>query len=233
MIDICKVKDYYPISELIVHPENPRDITPQRMDDLKQSMIKKGFYQPILVWNKNYWVLSGNHRLIAARELLKEGYEFKSAGGVKAVLPVVWITADEALAQKILYESNNSYADWIDDKVRESLEEAQEAGKNIRDFGFTQDEVDKLLVGAIKEAETITESVTLSPAAPPAGAMRKIEAERLGTLVIQKEVCDDLIYLLGDISQKLSPLWVEGDSLSAATQALVQLFHEKKLLDKI
>lgn len=85
-IELCKVKTYAKISDLKVHPHNPRTISSDRLEQLKNSILKKGFYEPILVWKKGGVVLSGNHRLQAARELIEEGYEFISHDGQKDVL---------------------------------------------------------------------------------------------------------------------------------------------------
>lgn len=51
---------------------NPQYLTPKQMESLKASIRRDGFVAPILVRplsNERYEVVSGNHRLMAAREL--------------------------------------------------------------------------------------------------------------------------------------------------------------------
>ena len=87
---------------------------------MKNSIIEKGFYEPILVWTKDNIVLSGNHRVKASRQLLKEGYTFATQVGDN-YLPVVYEDCDEATAFSILIETNNHYAHWIEDKLKAAL----------------------------------------------------------------------------------------------------------------
>jgi ParB-like chromosome segregation protein Spo0J len=50
---------------------NPQYLTPHQMDALKASIERDGFLAPVLVRprGRHYEVISGNHRVIAAREL--------------------------------------------------------------------------------------------------------------------------------------------------------------------
>lgn len=155
-IEICKVKNYIAVDDLKFYPQNPRTIKPERLAELKRSIRSKGFYQPILVWKKNGIVLAGNHRLLAAKELINEGFTFKTQDGKhKNVLPVVIEDVSEEVAKAILFESNNTYAEWIEDKLRQALEDAESSGFDLSAFGFTQEYVDSILKGAEKDAEAL------------------------------------------------------------------------------
>lgn len=154
-IEVCKSASYVPVGKLKFHPNNPRTIRPERLEQLKRSITDKGFYQPILVWKKGGIVLAGNHRLLAAQELISEGWSFMAPNGATDSLPVVIEDVSEEVAQAILFETNNTYAEWVDERLRVAIEEAEELGRDVKSFGFTQDEIDVLLKDALKDAEDI------------------------------------------------------------------------------
>lgn len=155
VIHTCRVKDYLAVDKIELHPDNPRTINPGRMRDLKASIIAKGFYEPILVWKSGGYVLSGNHRLKAIRELMSEGWKI-GEGANTGKLPVVMIDEAEDVATQILFETNNRYAEWIDDRVRQALADADDETR--KGFGFTDAEVDLYLRDAIDSAnETLAE----------------------------------------------------------------------------
>lgn len=149
-IDLCKVKEYLPVSKIKLHPDNPRTITRERLDSLKKSILKKGFYQPLLIWKRNNVVLSGNHRLIAVKELIDEGYSFNTQDK-KEVLPVVIEDCSQDIAEAILFEANNSYASWIEDKLMSALEKVDEVA--LEDYGFSPEQLDSMIKKASADVE--------------------------------------------------------------------------------
>jgi len=153
-INLCQVRDYIPIKELKIHPDNPRTIREDRMESLCRSIIDKGFYEPILVWKHNNYVLSGNHRLQAVKRLLKDGYKFGN-GNTSGKLPVVYVDENDDRAIQILFETNNHYAEWIDDKVKEALSQIED----IHATGFSDDDLKRLLDIAVNDANDILNSV--------------------------------------------------------------------------
>lgn len=154
-IQLCAVKQYVKISRLKIHPNNPRSITDERLQQLKQSIIKKGFYEPILVWKKGNVILSGNHRYMAAQELLKEGWEFTGPMGETEVLPVVIEDMPYSKAEAILFEANNHYSTWIEDKLKKAVNEAVAFGSDAKDFGFDSNELKRMLDSAVKDVEIL------------------------------------------------------------------------------
>lgn len=153
-IELCSVKQYAKIEKLKTHPNNPRTISRERLDELKMSIINKGFYEPILVWKKGLVVLSGNHRLMAVKELIRDGFEFISPNGERDVLPVVIEDIPYKTAEAILFEANNHYSDWVESKLKEAIQEAHDHGSNVKEFGFNNAELKKLMRTAEKEAES-------------------------------------------------------------------------------
>jgi ParB-like chromosome segregation protein Spo0J len=150
-IKTCKVANYVPIKKLKFHPKNEelRSISYERLQDLKDSLIKKGFYEPILVWKKKGYVLAGNQRLRAAQELIAEGYEFVTPDGKVNELPVVIEDVDESMAMQILHQANNHHGDWVQQKLAEAIKEAEGLGISAVDLGYTDAEVKNIM----KEAE--------------------------------------------------------------------------------
>lgn len=64
--------EWLPVSALSALRRNPQYLTPLQMDSLKTSLQKDGFLAPILVrplQRDRYEVISGNHRMMAAREI--------------------------------------------------------------------------------------------------------------------------------------------------------------------
>lgn len=154
IVSLCAVKDYIDIDKLQFYPNNPRKISLERLNLMKESIQAKGFYEPILVRKKGNIILSGNHRTRAVLEMIDDGYEFTAPDGTKGVLPVVIADVDDETAEAILFETNNHYAEWVEDQLQKALTEANEAGKNISAFGFTQDDIDKYVMKATEEAKT-------------------------------------------------------------------------------
>lgn len=154
IINTCKVANYVAINKLKHHPQNEelRAITPERMQSLKDSIVKKGFYEPILVWKKGGFVLAGNQRLKAVKELIEEGYEFRTPDGKKNELPVVVEDVDEKMALQILHQANNHHGDWVHDKLVEAIREAEAMGIGFDDLGYTDDYVK----GIMEEADALS-----------------------------------------------------------------------------
>ena len=154
-IKTCKVSNYISIKKLKHHPKNEelRSISDERLQDLKQSLISKGFYEPILVWKKGNCVLAGNQRLRAARELIEEGYEFITPDGKKNELPVVIEDCDEKMAIQILHQANNHHGDWVQQKLIEAIKDAESMGIDMKELGYTQENYDEMVKEALAAAE--------------------------------------------------------------------------------
>lgn len=239
-IKTCKVAIYADVTKLKFHPDNPRTIKEDRLAALKESIIQRGFYQPILVWKKNSIVLAGNHRLMAVQELIKEGWEFITPDGKLNHLPVVIedVSKDEAMA--ILLETNNTYAEWVEDKLSAALKDMEERGHSILSVGFTQAEVDGLLTKAIKEADDILGKHGSLPAgeppAPPKLSDEQKAEENMGfeALMLPTDSYKALKHLLETISLEISPAARPSPGLlGIAAQALVRAAEDLELVEHI
>ena len=231
-LNTCEVKNYVPISKLKFHPKNQeiRTITRERLDDLKESIREKGFYEPILVWKKGGVVLAGEHRTRAALELIDEGFEFKTPAGKTNELPVVIEDCDAATANQILHESNNHYATWIEHRLAREIKSAEEAGENLRQFGYTQDEIDKMMASAMKDIE---EDLKVQVEEDDTSDIidRDIDKEKYESLVLPAEVYKDLMSVLGRVARSINPEWVTGDSVVEATSAMCESIRKAGFLE--
>lgn len=234
-IEVCKVQNYVAIDKLKFHPNNPRTIRTERLDDLKSSIIEKGFYQPILVWKKGGVVLAGNHRLLAARELIKEGWEFKSPNGETNVLPVVIENVSDEIAEEILFETNNTYADWVEDKLSAAILDAEEKGRDIKKYGFTMEQANEILKKALAEAEgigsVVGEHTRKLPEPKDVDLSDLAKEEEFESLILSRPVYTALTKVLAEISKTLDPAWTSG--YDPAVNVLLQVIDENKIVDGI
>lgn len=243
-IQMCRVENYMSVEKLKFYPNNPRSIRPDRLEALKESIIERGFYQPILIWKKGNVVLAGNHRLVAVRELINDGWEFVSPDGKKNVLPVVVENVSENQAKAILFETNNNYAEWIDEKLKSAIQEAEEAGLSALKVGFTQSELDKILKDAITDAEDIArdagfdsdEDTTIGSGSK--GRTGRDEetvepSEPLLALMLPKGILDEFCLALREISQKIDPKWTESKGFAKAVGILTSALKDDDVMDFI
>lgn len=229
IIQVCKVQNYVSIDKLKFHPQNPRTIRPERLEDLKSSIVEKGFYQPILVWKKGGVVLAGNHRLLAARELVKEGWQFKSPGGETNVLPVVIEDVPNEIAEEILFETNNTYADWVDEKLSAAIMEAEEQGRDIKKFGFTPEQASEILKKALTEAEAtiVGEHTRKMPEPKDVDLSELAKEEEFESLILPKDIYVRLTKVLTELSKAADPSWKSG--YEGAVVKLIELAEKHGL----
>ena len=229
VISVCKVASYVAIDDIEIHPSNPRTISRERLDTLKSSIVKKGFYEPILMWTHKPHPLSGNHRVKAVRELIDEGWEFTTGGArpKKNMLPVVFEDCEEDVAIQILFETNNQYAEWIDEKVREALSEADAVGSELRDFGFTPDELNKYLVRVNKEAEDVLDNLKDEKKE----TIPESDSEEQKVLVLPESIYTKLMSIFKNLAWQVDEGWKDGDSLNPAISAFCDFCLENGIPD--
>lgn len=251
-IEVCNVSSYLSVDKIKFHPSNPRRIRPDRLELLKDSIVEKGFYEPILVWKKGNIVLSGNHRLLAAQELIRDGYEFHTHDGKKKNhLPVVIEDVSEEAAQAILFETNNSYAEWIEDKLRDAIISLEESGMSPLKYGFEQGEIDKMLASAMKDADKVIDDMddlTDDDIAEPNITKKQNTKSNdddvfdvdpnsgsieYCTLTIPKSVFPRFMKILDTAAKCEDEDWQPGDTYEHAFIQLMDAIEEKQCLDWI
>ena len=219
-IKTCSAAAYIPIEKLKRHPDNPRRIQPGRLQEYKDSILSKGIvYKPLLVLAKNNRILAGNHLHLACQELISEGHTIVSPTGEENVLPVVLEEVDAAVAKAILFGDNNNYAEWVEDKLRDALQAAEQNGEDLKAFGFTQDFIDAMLTSAIKDAEDIVDDTKeelndlIDSQSGSKNDEDDIDDDEYETLVLPKPAYEKLVKLLSRICKAKATTRQDGDSL--------------------
>lgn len=93
---------HVPVDKCVALKRNPQYMSPKQMDALKNSIERDGFLAPILVrahGDDSYEVLSGNHRVMAAREI-----------GMEEV-PALLVEMDDQTAGRIAVNLNTVHGD--------------------------------------------------------------------------------------------------------------------------
>lgn len=91
-----------PVERCVALRRNPQFLTPHTMEALKTSIRRDGFLAPVLLRptkTGDFEVLSGNHRVMAAREL-----------GIETI-PAVITTMDDASAGRVAVNLNTVHGD--------------------------------------------------------------------------------------------------------------------------
>lgn len=113
------------INELISPSYNPRTITSEALDSLKQSLDEFGYIDPLIVNKHNNHIVGGNQRY----EVLKSmGY---------TEIPVIFIDEPDINREKMInIRLNNSSGSWEETKLIDILEdlELQEYDVNLTGF---------------------------------------------------------------------------------------------------
>jgi len=224
VIPLCRVADYLALDKLKLHPRNPRTIKRERLDDLKLSIRRKGLYEPLLVWEGKDIVLAGNHRLRACLELLEEGYSFGTPMGTE--IPIVYEKCSEDRAWEILHESNNHYAEWVEDKVKTALQEAKAKGQDLKSFGYDEDQLQSLLAEATKQASKISKTVVGEHE-----RSNPTKKEETRVMHFPVSVHRRLMEILREIAIQIDPEWVEDDPIDDAVKALVDFIFKNGVPD--
>lgn len=121
-----------PIDSLIPHPRNPRD---GRVDVIKESIDRNGFYSEVLVQESTGFVIGGNHRIRAARE----------AGGDQVPVTYLDVTDEEALRILLADNRTSDLAKNDDEKLAAALGELQGLDDGLLGTGFTDHDLAAML----------------------------------------------------------------------------------------
>lgn len=119
------------VDDLTTHPGNPRR---GDLAAVKASIEVNGFYGTIVAQRSTGYVLAGNHRLMAAREL-----------GMESV-PVVWVDCDDTRARAILAADNRtSELGGFDSEALATLLEGLRIEDALEGTGYDDADINALL----------------------------------------------------------------------------------------
>lgn len=113
------------IDDLVSPEYNPRHITPEAMESLKQSINEFGYITPIIVNRVNNHVVGGNQRLEALKQL---GYE---------TVEVIYTNITDINREKALnIRLNNNSGDWDIGKLDNIFNDLEIEGFDLTLTGF-------------------------------------------------------------------------------------------------
>lgn len=137
-------------------PKNPRRITPERMEQLKRSMLAdpRMLDTRPLVALPDGTVIMGNQRLAAAREL---GWD---------TIPYVVVDLDADTAATWAFRDNQGYGLWEDDEVAALLASLADAGVDLDLTGFDDTELTRFLQDAAPLPEQADDDAPPLPVEP-------------------------------------------------------------------
>lgn len=130
--------EYRKIETLIPFARNPRTHSEAQIAKLASSIIEFGWTQPILVDGTN-GIIAGHGRLAAARKLELLEVPVIELGHLTSAQKRAYVIADNRLALD---------AGWDEELLSLELAELSEAGYDLTMTGFSNEEIEELLVGA-------------------------------------------------------------------------------------
>ena len=121
-----------PVSEITEHPDN---VNIGNVESVKESIRMNGFYGPVLVQASTGYIIVGNHRFRAAREL-----------GLVTV-PAVFMDVDEEQAMRIMLADNRTARLGHDDltALEAALAQLSESDYGLLGTGYTSLDLGKLM----------------------------------------------------------------------------------------
>jgi len=123
---------------------NPREITDKSFDDLKNSIRKFGFVEPVVVNSKNNEIIGGHMRVRAAKDM-----------GMEEV-PVKFVDLTEKEAKVLNLALNRIQGRWDADKLSKLITELETVeGVELELSGFEDWELDYYNVGPTELEEDL------------------------------------------------------------------------------
>jgi hypothetical protein len=123
---------YVNVDEIDPHPDNANK---GDLDAIKESIRVNGYYAPIVVQSSTGYILAGNHRYRAAKDL---GH---------AAVPVIYLDVDDEAAKRIMFADNRTTRLGHDDDalLAALLEEIGDSDTGLLGTGYTHADLQTLL----------------------------------------------------------------------------------------
>ena len=165
---------YKRVDELIPYVNNARTHSDEQVTKIASSIKEFGFNNPILTDGEN-GVIAGHGRLLAAKKLGLETVPTIELSGLTEAQKKAYILADNKLALD---------AGWDEELLKIELEDLKLEGVDLDGIGFSEDELDNLLVSE----EPSDESEPEVPEAKPDPVSKKGDVWILG---VHRLMCGD------------------------------------------
>lgn len=127
------------VSKIKYAPYNPRKISPETLEKLKQSIETFGYVEPIIVNKRTMHVVGGNQRLKALKEL-----------GAKEVEAVI-VDLDEKKEKALNVALNKITGEWDFEKLEELISELSSFDFDLAITGFDPEELDYLFKDSLRD----------------------------------------------------------------------------------
>ena len=129
--------------ESLVSPEyNPRTITSEEMEKLKNSINEFGYVDPIIVNRVNNHIVGGNQRFLALKEL---GYD---------EVDVIFIDEEDINREKALNIALNKISgDWDEEKLENIFQDLEFNGFDLTFTGFDNVELQDFNIERERESK--------------------------------------------------------------------------------
>jgi len=152
------------IEDLKFYPGNPRNISKEMLDKLRQSLREFGFVDPLVI-NKDNEVIGGNQRLKAAK-----------AEGIKEV-PVVVVDLPKNKEKALNLALNKITGEWDEELLKNFIEDLDV--EDIELAGFNDEELTELEDGDIEPQEDNYEEPEVLPSKVQTGDIWQLGKHRL------------------------------------------------------
>lgn len=132
----CDVKTTMALDKLEnFQPPNFKTISDEANEKIKASILKHGFFAPVLLWKDKSKIMDGHHRVAVLRQMEKDGFKIPN-------IPVVEIEAanETEVAEKIL-QINSAYARITNIGLESFMEE----------FNLEEDAIEEIELAGIVE----------------------------------------------------------------------------------
>lgn len=137
------------ISELISPEYNPRHITPEAMESLKQSINEFGYIAPIIANKHNNHIVAGNQR-----------YECLKALGYDEIDCIFIDEPDINREKAINIRLNNSSGDWDIGKLDDIFQDLELTGFDLSLTGFATDNLQPFETDSVDSEIPTSETIT-------------------------------------------------------------------------
>ncbi len=142
------------VKDLKYAPYNPRKISDEMLNKLKQSIEEFGYVEPIVVNKRTRHVVGGNQRLKALEDL-----------GIEEV-EAVFVDLDDAREKALNIALNKIAGEWDYPKLKDLLEELDTGAFDIELTGFDLPEIEDLMTQFHVPEEIIEDEVPEPPEEP-------------------------------------------------------------------
>ena len=146
---LVKAIEHRPIEHLIPYAQNARTHSDEQVSQIARSIEEFGFVNPVLVGSDGV-IVAGHGRLMAAKQLSME------------TIPVIVLGhLDETQRRALVIADNQITANsgWDEDLLRQELSALDALDFDLELMGFTDEELDGLLLIAEPEGQTEDDAV--------------------------------------------------------------------------